>query len=134
MKLFLTLLFCILFTHGLRIYKNNLITVHKVEKNKIIARMIIADFNRIYHDIYYQSKLGKNETQIKLRCAFTLNINDECIAKQSDKLLYRMDNGNTFEIPYNTYTHILLKKIKQIFPHCIIVPLQTPCCAYIISW
>ena len=74
MKLFVVLLCSILVAQGLRIFKKELRSLHQVEKNKIIAKTIIGDFNGIYQEIHNAAKQGKNETRIALRCSYTLGM------------------------------------------------------------
>ena len=133
MKLFPVILCCILITHGLSIYKKELRSVHKLEKNRIIAHMIIDDFNRIYNDIQNAAKLTKKECRFDLRCSYTLDAAGECKENSNNDLLYIMDHIQ-FEMPYKSYTHFLIKKINQTFPDTIITQIKKPCCAYIISW
>lgn len=141
MKVFPFILGCILFTHGLRIYQNEpkvihkseLRVVHNSEKNKLIARMIIEDFNRIYNDIHNAAKMNKRECRFDLRCSYTLLINFECKENRNNELLYQMDHIQ-FEMPYQTYTNILLRKLNHTFPDSTIVQIKKPCCAYNIFW
>ena len=127
MKLFLILLLYCTFTYGLPIYKKDLRNMHKIEKNKILLKMIGEDFIHISEQIYREAKTGKSECQFELRCEYHLLINGQCILSR--------DNSNIqFIMPYKSYTQILLQKINQTFPDSNIIQINKPCCSYIISW
>jgi hypothetical protein len=134
MQLFILALFwCIVTAGSLPIYKKDLRIVHKLEKNKIIAHMIIDDFNRIYQEINHAAKLGKTECRFELRCSYTLGIDFECRENRHNELLYQMDHIQ-FEMPYKSYSQILIKKINQTFPDSTLVQIKKPCCSYILTW
>ena len=133
MKLFVVLLCSILVAQGLRIFKKELRSLHQVEKNKIIAKTIIGDFNGIYQEIHNAAKQGKNETRIDLRCSYTLGINGECKPNRNNDLLYQMDHVQS-EFPYKFYSYILLRKINQTFPDTRVTQIKKPCCAYLLAW
>jgi len=132
MKFLMLLLVCV-FTHSLPVYRKDLRNVNKLEKHKVAARMIIEDFNSIYQQIYNEAKSGKNECRIDLRCSYTLLINGECKENINNELLYRMDHIQ-FDMPYKSYTNILLRKLNQTFPDSKIVQIKKPCCAYMMYW
>lgn len=133
MKLLLVLLLCV-FTQGLPIYRKDLRNLHKLEKNKIIARRILGDFNRISQEIYQAATLGKNETRFELQvCSHTIGAMDgECRENRNNN--NGIQYGIQFEMPSNAYKHILIKKIGQTFPDSKIVQIKKPCCLYMIYW
>lgn len=148
MNLNLILLFCIyifmiIFMHiyCTPIYKKDLRNMHNVEKNKIIAQTILADYNRIYQQIYQNAQIGKTECQFDLQCKHRIDLNGKCIMNNYELFsgyqnLFQSYSSNRikFDFPYKSYRYILLQKINKTFPDSKIIQIKKPCCTYIIYW